>query len=72
MSKFSKQELEKSLINNITLMCKEETPPIFEWVQFFEIPSFLKDGFYIFNDDKRSLYEDEKRMRKLLKKYKKK
>lgn len=56
MSKFeSKSDLKKSLFDNITLMHNDETGKS-EWAEFHEIESLLKDGFYIFNDQKRELY----------------
>lgn len=64
MTTFTEKELKQSLINNITLMQKGE---IFEWVTFSEIYAFLANGFDIFNDEKKELYHNKKKMKKLLK-----
>lgn len=54
MAKFTKGELKKSLIDNLTLVKREDN---FKWCEFHELSDFLKDGYIIFNDEKREYYE---------------
>lgn len=55
MAKFtSKSDLKISLVNNITLVHNGNK---FKWVEFNQIEEYLNNGFEIFNEDKKILYE---------------
>lgn len=54
MTKFTKSEVKRSLLENITLMEKGDESI---WVDFSEIESCLKLGYNISNEEKKQLYE---------------
>jgi hypothetical protein len=49
------KDIEKSLRGNLTLLHKENSDS-FLWATYDEIETFLKEGYEIFNDEKRELY----------------
>jgi hypothetical protein len=50
------KNVEKSLRENITLLHKNNLEE-YTWAVFEEIRGLIEDGFTIFNDEKRELYE---------------
>lgn len=51
--KQTKSSLKKSLLNDLTLMIKEDK---YSWATFSEIKDYMENGHVIFNDEKRELY----------------
>lgn len=62
MSKFTKSEMKKSLLENITLMEKDVND--WKWVEFEEIDLHLKQGYVIVNDEKRDFFNKMRKMKK--------
>lgn len=56
MAKFTQGQLKKSLLENITLIFKEDDDNDFKWVEFHEIEDYIEKGYYIFNKEKREYY----------------
>lgn len=54
VAKFTKTEMKKSLLENISLMESDDGSSV--WAEYHEIPIFIKMGYYLFNDEKRTLY----------------
>lgn len=55
------KELEKSLINSITLMVNEDETD-FCWVEIFEIDEYVRKGYHIFNEVKREIFTKKKKI----------
>lgn len=51
------KDVEKSLYENITLLIRNGNVEDCCWATFEEIPQRLAEGFEIFNDEKREIYE---------------
>jgi len=58
MAKFTTTQTKKSLLNDISLMEKDIERV---WVEFDEIPIYIKKGFTLFNVEKQKLYEKIKK-----------
>jgi len=58
MAKFTTTQTKKSLLNDISLMEKDIERV---WVEFDEIPIYIKKGFTLFNIEKQKLYEKIKK-----------
>lgn len=61
MGKFeSKSEVKRMLLDNISLMEDVKTNEHI-WVEFHEINEYIENGFILFNEEKRILYDKLKK-----------
>jgi hypothetical protein len=57
MSKFTKSEMKKSLLNGISLVFNPLKVFDWKWVEYDELKDAYKDGYVLFNEEKREFFE---------------
>ena len=57
MSKFTKKEMKKSLLDGISLVFNPLKVIDWKWVEYDELKDAYKKGYVLFNNDKREFFE---------------